>query len=68
VVINGRTIAASLNGMPHAGSTRHNNMNGHVCLHFLGSSTHTSAPSHVRDHQNAVMEAFNSVAGVSATV
>lgn len=60
VAINGRTIAASINGMPHAGSTRSgNNMNGHVCLHFLGSSTHRSAPSHVRAHQNAVQEAFN---------
>ena len=59
VVINGRTLAASVNGMPHAGSTRKNNMNGHVCLHFLGSTTHTSSPSHVRDHQNAVTEAFN---------
>jgi hypothetical protein len=59
VQINGRTIAASVNGMPHAGATRSgNNMNGHVCLHFYGSSTHTHAPSHVRDHQNAVMEAY----------
>ncbi|MCL2388514.1 MAG: hypothetical protein FWC89_13345, partial [Defluviitaleaceae bacterium] len=58
VIINGRTLAASINGMPHAGSTRDNNMNGHICLHFLGSTTHTSAPQHVRDHQAAVMEAY----------
>jgi len=59
VQINGRNIAASVNGMPHAGSTRKNNMNGHVCLHFLGSTTHTATVSHTRDHQNAVKEAFN---------
>lgn len=59
VLINGRTIAASINGMPHGGSTRNNGMNGHICLHFLGSTTHRSAPQHVRDHQNAVIEAYN---------
>jgi len=59
VDIDGRLIAASLSGMPHAGSTRSgNNMNGHVCLHFLGSTTHKSSPAHVADHQNAVVEAF----------
>jgi hypothetical protein len=63
VVIHGRTLAASLNGMPHAGATRSgNNMNGHVCLHFRGSTTHRSAPQHVRDHQNAVTEAYNTTA------
>ncbi|MDR0273121.1 MAG: SH3 domain-containing protein [Clostridiales bacterium] len=60
VLIDGRTIAASINGMPHGGSTRSgNNMNGQVCLHFLGSTTHRVAESHVRDHQNAVQEAYN---------
>ncbi|MCL2197433.1 MAG: SH3 domain-containing protein [Defluviitaleaceae bacterium] len=60
VLINGRTLAASVNGMPHAGSTRSgNNMNGHVCLHFLGSTTHRPAAQHVRDHQAAVREAYN---------
>jgi len=60
VLINGRTLAASVNGMPHAGSTRRgNNMSGHVCLHFRGSSTHNRTSSHERDHQNAVTEAFN---------
>ncbi|MCL2216295.1 MAG: SH3 domain-containing protein [Defluviitaleaceae bacterium] len=60
VIINGRTLAASLNGMPHAGWTRAgNNMNGHVCLHFLGSRTHNGTVSHERDHQAAVQEAYN---------
>ena len=57
--VNGRVLAASINGMPHAGSTNHNNnMNGHVCIHFYGSRTHNGNRSHERDHQNAVNEAF----------
>ena len=61
VDINGRTLAASLSGMPHAGGggQNGNNMNGHVCLHFLGSRTHNGNRTHERDHQNAVSEAFN---------
>ena len=60
VIIGDRVLAASLNGMPHAGWTRrYNNMNGHVCLHFYGSRTHNGNRSHERDHQNAVNEAFN---------
>jgi len=60
VLIGDRAIAASVNGMPHAGSTRSgNNMNGHVCLHFYGSRTHSGSRVHERDHQAAVREAFN---------
>ena len=60
VIVGDRVLAASLNGMPHAGSTRSgNNMNGHVCMHFYGSRTHNGNRSHERDHQNAVNEAFN---------
>jgi len=60
VHVDGRTIAASINGMPHAGSTiSGNNMNGHVCLHFYGSRTHNGSTGHERDHQAAVQEAFN---------
>lgn len=41
VDINGRHIAASMNGMPHGGGNiRNNQFNGHFCVHFLGSSTH----------------------------
>jgi len=60
VIAGGRTVAASINGMPHGGSGNvNNNMNGHVCLHFSGSRTHNGNRSHERDHQNAVNEAFN---------
>jgi len=60
VHVDGRTIAASINGMPHAGSTNaNNNMNGHVCMHFYGSRTHNGSVGHERDHQAAVQEALN---------
>ena len=61
VTVSGRTIAASISGMPHGGNaTNHNNgMSGHVCLHFKGSRTHNGNTSHEREHQNAVIEAFN---------
>jgi len=56
----GRRLAASLNGMPHGGSTiSGNNMNGHVCMHFLESRTHNGNRSHERDHQNSVRAAYN---------
>jgi len=58
VTIGGRTIAASINGMPHAGSTiSGNGMDGHLCLHFWGTITNNK--SYERDLNNAVMEAFN---------
>ena len=58
--VDGRVLAASINGMPHAGSTiSGNNMSGHVCLHFYGSRTHNGSTGHERDHQAAVQEAFN---------
>lgn len=62
VHIGDRTIAASINGMPHAGATiSGNNMNGHVCLHFYGSRIHGSASlAHERDHQNSVQIAYRS--------
>ena len=59
VSVNGRHIAASINGMPHAGSTiSGNGMNGHVCIHFQGSRTHNGNQRHTNDHQNSVQEAF----------
>jgi len=59
VTVDGRTFAASINGMPHAGSTiSGNGMNGHVCIHFLNSRTHSGNRSHERDHQNSVQEAY----------
>jgi len=42
-------MAASMNGMPHGGSSIDNNFPGHFCIHFLGSYTHvagTQCPLH----------------------
>ena len=60
VTIGGRTIAASLHGMPHDVSwIADNDMNGHLCLHFLGSTTSSSSASYRADLQNAVQEAWD---------
>ncbi|MCR2804104.1 hypothetical protein [Paenibacillus soyae] len=41
VEANGRTLAASMHGMPHGGDGIPNNgFSGHFCIHFLGSATH----------------------------
>jgi len=61
VNINGRTIAAAIHTMPHAGYTIHGNgMNGHICLHFLGSRSHNGNRQWEAQMQAAVMQAFNS--------
>lgn len=61
VTINGRTMAASINGMPHGGGVNQSNgMDGQVCIHFKGSTTHNGSTYHEWDHQNSVMEAYNS--------
>jgi len=57
VTIGDRTIAAAMNGMPHAGSTiSGNGMNGHLCLHF--GETVTNSKSYQQDLRNAVDEAY----------
>jgi peptidoglycan hydrolase-like protein with peptidoglycan-binding domain len=59
VTINGRTIAASTNGMPHAGGVNGGNgMDGQICIHFLGSSTHNGNKDYAQLHQDAVNEAW----------
>ncbi|MFO7154500.1 MAG: G5 domain-containing protein [Caldicoprobacter oshimai] len=41
VQVNGKKMAASMNGMPHGGySIRNNSFPGHFCIHFYGSRTH----------------------------
>ena len=48
VFIGDRVFSASIHSMPHAGATiSDNNMDGHVCLHFYGSTTHnTNLPTY----------------------
>jgi hypothetical protein len=58
IIIDGRTLAASIGGMPHGIVTNfRNNVNGHFCLHFFGSWAHGANNVDPR-HHNAVMEAF----------
>ena len=52
VIINvdGRTIAASMNGMPHGQGALTNNFPGHFCIHFWGSITHASRAKDLGHH------------------
>lgn len=60
VTINGITIAASINGQPHGGQyMRHNNMLGHVCLHFFGSSVHNGNLAFAQLHQDVLLNAYS---------
>ena len=57
VEIDGRAIAASMNGYPHGGeSIADNEFAGHFCIHFLGSRIHRTGNIDPR-HQAAVLEA-----------
>jgi len=49
VTVGNRTFSAALHSMPHDVATiPDNNMDGHVCLHFYGSTTHnTNLPVHL---------------------
>jgi len=58
VHLNGRTLAASINGMPHAGSAvSGNGLSGHFCLHFAGTVTNNQG--YQTSLRNAVQEAYN---------
>jgi hypothetical protein len=60
VTINGRTIAGSINGMPHGGGVNNSNgMEGQICLHFRGSSAHNGNDAYTQLHQDVVTEAWN---------
>jgi len=54
VEVNGKKMAASMNGMPHGGSTiSDNGFPGHFCIHFYGSRTHGTSRVDP-DHQAAI--------------
>ena len=59
VLYNGHVYAASMNGMPHGTSSiTNNNFDGHFCIHFYKSRTHST--DKVDDaHQNCVSRAMN---------
>lgn len=57
VLAGGRSIAASMNFMPHGGqSITNNNFSGHFCIHFRHSRTHGTDSVHA-GHQRNVLEA-----------
>lgn len=58
VHIGDRTIAASINGMPHGGSVvSGNGVSGHFCLHFHGTITNNQR--YQTDLRNAIAEAYS---------
>jgi|GEM_PF-2377347 len=60
VTIGDRVVAASINGFPHDIYTiPDNNMDGHVCLHFYGSTTHNNNLEFARLHQDILIKAWN---------
>ncbi len=57
VSVNGRDIAASMNGKPHGGQNiQDNNFPGHICIHFKNSRSHNTN-SVSPEHQSRVKEA-----------
>jgi len=58
VTIDGINYAASMNGMPHGGSSiSGNKFNGHHCIHFTNSRTHGSNRVD-ENHQKAIKQAL----------
>ena len=57
VTVNGRTYAASMNGMPHGNSSISNGFSGHFCIHFLNSRTH-GGNNWDESHQSCIAYAF----------
>jgi len=59
VLVGGRAIAASMNGMPHMGSSiGGNNFPGHFCIHMKDSRLHAGNRVDA-EHAAAVNEAYN---------
>ena len=57
ILSDGTTLAASINGMPHGTSSiSDNTMDGHTCIHFTNSRTHSS-DNVDPGHQQAIAEA-----------
>ncbi|MDR1000844.1 MAG: hypothetical protein LBL96_08615 [Clostridiales bacterium] len=59
VTFGGKTIAAAINGMPHAkGINDANGMNGQICLHFKGSQVHNGNRSYENELQGVINKAW----------
>jgi len=51
-VIDGKAIAASMNGMPHGSQTiKNNNFSGMICIHFWGSAIHKTGKKDPQHHK-----------------
>ena len=62
VTIGDLRVAASINGQPH-GDVDHNHyeknhLEGHVCLHFFGSTVHNGNLEFAQLHQDILIESF----------
>lgn len=58
VEIDGRRIAASMNGQPHgSGAVEGNGFDGHFCIHFLGSRLHLNGKLDPDHHEKILMAA-----------
>jgi len=56
ITVGDRTFPASMNGMPHAGSSiSGNGVSGHFCIWFDGSTSHTSTSSRYRQNMLAAV-------------
>ena len=64
VIIDGRRLAASINGMPHGENTiKTNEFCGQICMHFVGSRVHASNRVD-SDHQKMIDKAYQ--AGINS--
>lgn len=58
VEIDGRQIAASMNGQPHgSGAVTGNGFDGHFCIHFLGSRLHLNGKLDPEHHEKVMVAA-----------
>lgn len=58
VEIDGRRIAASMNGHPHgSGAVEGNGFDGHFCIHFLGSRLHLNGKLDPEHHEKILVAA-----------
>ena len=65
VTLKGHSYAASMYGVPHnypdGDTIPNNNFNGQFCIHFVNSRVHKSNKVD-KDHQNAIMYAYENAA------
>ena len=50
IVTKDKLIAASMHGMPHGAGALENDFPGHFCIHFTGSTTHSTGNADLSHH------------------